>query len=124
MTSAPADSQVIGNASQLAPGASPEPYPARLTLDTQIRRALQIRRILRFFAQLLMRKKRPVVWLANLIDAQTAIVKTLRYVAKREMAIKRLDKELREAETDERVQAVLAAFPGSELAVVRDMETP
>jgi hypothetical protein len=91
-------------------------------IDIQIRRALQIRRLLRFFTKLLIRKKRPVVWLANLIDAQTAIIKTLRYVAKREVAIKNLEARLREAEEDERVQAVLDAFPGSELTDAKELE--
>lgn len=125
MISAPANTQVIGNTSQLAPGASPEPFkPQRRPIDMQIRRALQIQRLLRFFATLLMRKKRPVVWLGHLIDAQSAIIKTLRYLAKREMAIRNLETRLREAEEDDRVQALLDILPpGAEVTDVRELES-
>lgn len=94
-------------------------------LSRQITSAKRIDKVLRFFGKLLVRRERRVAWLADLIEAQQAILKTLLYVAKREGDIRAMERRIREFEAiadDPRVAPILDAFPGAEITNVAHME--
>ncbi len=98
----------------------------RLTLDAQNRCARTAIRVLRRVAKYRLSKEKSASWLADLIDAQERTIDILRFTAKHQAVIRqavnaKLD-AIRDIEKDARVQVVLDAFPGAELAEVREIE--
>jgi hypothetical protein len=126
-TSAPASSKVIAKAYQTISRASPEPpHPHRLPLEVAIRRASTTIRTLRKVAKYRLAKDKSASWIADLIEGQARAIEVLVFNAKHKKTIRdavqaKLD-AIRDIEEDERVKAVMAAFPDAEISDVKEME--
>ncbi len=100
----------------------------RLTLDAQVRRARTAIRVLHRVAKYRLSRDKSASWIADVIEAQERTIDILRFTAKHQATIRqavnaKLD-AIRDIEKDARVQVVLDAFPGAELADVREIDEP
>ncbi len=101
----------------------------RITLNAQIRCARAGIRVHRAVARYRISKGESAAWIGDLIEAQKESIKVLAYFAQHRATIleavaakKAKEDAIRDIAEDERVRAVMAIFPGAEVADVREIE--
>jgi hypothetical protein len=93
-----------------------------LTLDDQIDACRETIRLLRVVGRLWSRRGYPVSRAVELCMGQEGILANLEFQKKHEIAFRRLARDLIEAAHEEAAQALLDAFPGAQIAGVRNLE--